>query len=259
MGNRVGLRILQARSQAPQLKEAQNVALTLFAMVSNKVCPLSRSVLMSKANQNTLSQGRQIGIALSTMILSSVVILLTFLAGPIIAGDFSEQVPPNFSRVEPWLYRGGRPDETSVNYLASIGVKTIINLERGWFSENPLTVQKERRLAKKAGLQFIHIPLHPFFKPGRKDIDRILLTVINTDNHPVFVHCRKGSDRTGIVVAALRIKYQRWTINRAYEEMKSFGYKNIRLFWWKTLLHKIAGEGISRSIESASLVETDGL
>jgi hypothetical protein len=69
--------------------------------VSNKVCPLSRFILIGKTNRNTGAQGRLNGISMSTVILSTVAVLFTFLSVPITAGDFSEQVPPNISRVEP--------------------------------------------------------------------------------------------------------------------------------------------------------------
>jgi protein tyrosine/serine phosphatase len=40
---------------------------------------------------------------------------------------------------------------------------------------------------------------------------------------PVFVHCRRGKDRTGTVIACYRIQHDGWTNIHALEEAKSHG------------------------------------
>jgi tyrosine-protein phosphatase SIW14 len=142
----------------------------------------------------------------------------------------------NFHQVESWLYRGGRPDAEGIRMLRSIGIRTIVTLERGWFEREPQEVQKERQLAEQGGIQFIHVPLHPFFKPRSEEIRKILSIVMEPARHPVFIHCRKGKDRTGIIIAVFRVRYQNWAVQRAYEELESFGHRRILLFWWKNVL-----------------------
>jgi len=44
---------------------------------------------------------------------------------------------------------------------------------------------------------------------------------------PVFLHCRQGQDRTGIVVAAYRMKVDGWSLADAEAEMRSFGFHDI--------------------------------
>ena len=143
---------------------------------------------------------------------------------------------PNFNRVESWLYRGARPDAEGVRMLRSIGIRTIVTLERGWFEKEPPEVQKERQLAEQAGIQFIHVPLHPFFNPRSDEIRKVLSIVMDTALHPVFIHCRKGKDRTGIIIAVFRVRHQNWAVQPAYEELESFGHRSILLFWWKNVL-----------------------
>jgi protein tyrosine/serine phosphatase len=41
---------------------------------------------------------------------------------------------------------------------------------------------------------------------------------------PVLVHCEKGADRTGTVVAAYRVVVQGMSVAAAVAEAKSFGY-----------------------------------
>ena len=149
---------------------------------------------------------------------------------------------PNLHQIEPGLYRGGRPQPDSLNTLASMNVKTIINLERGWFSIEPEEVKQERLFAVENNIQFIHIPMHPFFSPSRKDIQRALDAIVDPANHPIFIHCHKGSDRTGVVVAALRIQYQGWTSEQAEMEMRHYGYRNVFLFWWRNVLEELEAE-----------------
>jgi tyrosine-protein phosphatase SIW14 len=149
---------------------------------------------------------------------------------------------PNLQQIEPGLYRGGRPQLEGLDTLASMNVKTIINLERGWFSIEPEEVKQERLFAVENNIQFIHIPMHPFFRPPRKDIQRALDAIVDPANHPIFIHCHKGSDRTGVVVAALRIHYQGWTSEQAEMEMRHYGYRNVFLFWWRNVLEEFGAE-----------------
>ena len=40
---------------------------------------------------------------------------------------------------------------------------------------------------------------------------------------PVFIHCRRGSDRTGTVLACYRISHDHWQNQKALEEAKTYG------------------------------------
>lgn len=150
---------------------------------------------------------------------------------------------PNFHQVNPWLYRGGAPEAAGVEKLAKLGIKTIVDLEGGWFKKEPSEIKVERQWAGKAGMKFFHVPMHPLFSPKIKDIDKALAYIADPHNKPVFVHCERGSDRTGIVIAAYRIKIEKWTVPQAYKEMKACGYRRWLLFWWKNLLYKLDSFG----------------
>jgi tyrosine-protein phosphatase SIW14 len=41
---------------------------------------------------------------------------------------------------------------------------------------------------------------------------------------PILVHCARGSDRTGVVIAMYRIIFQNWTKEEAIKEMRDGGY-----------------------------------
>jgi len=39
----------------------------------------------------------------------------------------------------------------------------------------------------------------------------------------VFVHCKRGADRTGTIIGCYRIAHEGWTADRALSEAKQYG------------------------------------
>jgi Protein tyrosine/serine phosphatase len=130
---------------------------------------------------------------------------------------------PNLYKINSNLYRGGQPTEAGIKELSKMGVKTIIDLR-----DDDDRAQKEDRLVRSAGLRFINIPLSNWFGPKDEMIDGILKQIDQPDNQPVFVHCKRGSDRTGTVIAVYRITHDGWTGEQANAEAKKFGFG-----WWQ--------------------------
>jgi len=56
-----------------------------------------------------------------------------------------------------------------------------------------------------------------------EDLRRVLASIRDAPK-PVLVHCWRGSDRTGAVVAAYRIAFQGWTREQAIDELVNGGY-----------------------------------
>lgn len=135
--------------------------------------------------------------------------------------------PPNFQKVRDGLYRGGHPDAGQLAYLKSIGVKTIIDLEVADFIEAwPWDISAEERNAK--GFRFIREPMSAF-EPAvsqRFDdrIDEILSILADPSNGPVYVHCKHGQDRTGLVIGLERVLGEHWAPADAYAEMLAIGF-----------------------------------
>ena len=130
---------------------------------------------------------------------------------------------PNFGCVSPVLYRGGQPTEKGINELARRGVKTIVNL-RG---EDP-KANIEEEWSRKAGIKYVGVPMADWGKPKLTDLDEVLRLVAHSEDQPVFVHCRRGADRTGTVIAAYRISHDGWTAEKALEEAVKY-----RMGWWQ--------------------------
>ena len=130
---------------------------------------------------------------------------------------------PNLYKVNENLYRGGQPTEAGIKELKRMGVKTVIDLR-----DDDDRARREEKLVTAAGLRFINIPLSNWFGPKTTDIDAILKQIDLAENQPVFVHCKRGSDRTGTVIAVYRMTHDGWDAKRAGDEAEHFG-----IGWWQ--------------------------
>jgi tyrosine-protein phosphatase SIW14 len=125
---------------------------------------------------------------------------------------------PNFHRVNENLYRGGQPKTGGLEKLAELGIKTIINL-RGDSDDT----RAEGREALRLGMRYFNIPMSPAGRPTDEQVRRTIEIIEEKEKGPVFVHCRRGSDRTGAIIAIYRIEKDGWTAERAIEEANSYG------------------------------------
>jgi protein tyrosine phosphatase (PTP) superfamily phosphohydrolase (DUF442 family) len=127
---------------------------------------------------------------------------------------------PNFYKVSDSLYRGAQPRKQGFEELKKLGIKTVVNLRRS---------HREQIAVKEAGLKYYQIPMFAFF-PQKEKFARFLKIVSNPSNHPVFVHCKHGADRTGAAIAIYRIKIQNWNVEEAINEMVNGGYNFHRIY-----------------------------
>ena len=124
----------------------------------------------------------------------------------------------NFYKVDEHVYRGGQPTDEGFQYLAKIGVKTVIDL-RGE-SEGR---RNEESVVTTAGMKYINIPMTGLTPPTEAEITKILGILEDGATGPVFVHCQRGADRTGAVIASYRIEHDGWDNTRALKEAMSNG------------------------------------
>lgn len=136
---------------------------------------------------------------------------------------------PNFYRVTINLYRSAQPTAEGMKRLKKMGIKTIVNL-RYYHSDSSE--------AADAGLEYVHIPMTAWH-PERDDAVRFLRVVTDPARLPVLVHCRHGSDRTGIMTALYRVAVQGWSKENAIREMEDGGFGFHRI--WSNLPHWLMG------------------
>lgn len=130
---------------------------------------------------------------------------------------------PNFYQINENLYRGGQPTPEGVKKLAALGIKTIIS-----FRDGQTTVLREKKQAEENGLQFINFRLRNWFASKDDEIHKIIEIIRNPAHHPVFIHCKRGADRTGTVAAVYRMLVEGWTHEEANREAKLHG-----IGWWQ--------------------------
>lgn len=131
-----------------------------------------------------------------------------------------------FARVREGLYRGARPTDDDLAHLADLGVKTIVDLEIGDLVEaTPSDIAHEAHAARQLGLIFVRKPMSAF-QPFVSDaqMNATLALLADPERQPVFVHCRHGQDRTGLVIGLERVFDEGWDPADAYREMIAFGF-----------------------------------
>lgn len=130
---------------------------------------------------------------------------------------------PNFHKVNDGLYRGGQPSRQGFASLAKLGIKTVLDLRIPEGQSNG-----EKKIVESLGMRYIHLPLHGGDTPTQNDIDRAFAVLLDGAQGPVFVHCREGKDRTGMIIACYRISHDGWANMRALAEAKSYAFREIK-------------------------------
>lgn len=118
-------------------------------------------------------------------------------------------------RIEGWLYRGSQPDEAGYASLSKHGIKTVLSLRGD---------RDNRELLKQNGLKGIQIAMSPDKPPTASQQRQFLKLLADTSLHPIFIHCARGRDRTGVMIGSYRVLMQRWTPEEAIKEMRLFGH-----------------------------------
>lgn len=136
------------------------------------------------------------------------------------AGAVTGTHVPNLYRVEPDLLRSAQPDSAGFEELASLGVKTVLDLRAG---------HGDAGVAGKAALKFLNVPMRAWSAQDDLVIQALRI-LADRSNRPILVHCQKGADRTGMILALYRVVVQGWTKEDAIREMDEGGYHHSSLF-----------------------------
>ncbi len=128
----------------------------------------------------------------------------------------------NFHQVNDHIYRGAQPTPDGFKSLAKIGVKTIIDLRSGKELR-----RDEQHIVENDGMHYVHIPLAGMSAPSDQQIATAFAVLNDPTAWPVFVHCRRGADRTGTVIACYRIAHDHWDNQKALSEAKMQGMSRI--------------------------------
>ena len=125
----------------------------------------------------------------------------------------------NFGCINENFYRGSQPRESDYADLASAGVKTVIDLQQDGES-------REQESVESAGMKFFRVGLSDSSWPSPEKAAQFLKIVNDPANQPVFIHCHGGKHRAGAMTAIYRMSHDRWNVDRAYAEMKQYGFES---------------------------------
>ncbi|MCK1789888.1 tyrosine-protein phosphatase [Pseudomonas violetae] len=120
----------------------------------------------------------------------------------------------NLFQMSPTLYRSALPDRAAVPLLTELKVATVINFlpepDSGWLSS--------------PGITQIQLPYRTNHVDDA-DVLKVLRAIRDAEsNGPVLMHCKHGSDRTGLMAAMYRVVIQGWSKEEALDEMTQGGF-----------------------------------
>lgn len=131
--------------------------------------------------------------------------------------NFSNIKIKNFGQMDERFYRGAQPKDSDYKDLATLGVKTVIDLRD---DAHP----SEKRSVEALGMRYINIPMSDTVYPKAAQIDAFLKLTDNPATGKFFVHCAGGRHRTGVMGAVYRFNHDHWSYDQAYAEMRAYDF-----------------------------------
>jgi len=151
-------------------------------------------------------------------------------AGALLAADRPQVAGvSNFHQVDERVYRGAQPTGQGFGNIARLGVKTVVDLRVA--GEHSLA--DEKRVVENLGMRYVSMPMRKLVAPTDAQITALLALLLDSAAGPVFIHCRRGADRTGAVVACYRIAHDHWDSRSALREAREYGMR-----WYQFALQK---------------------
>lgn len=129
------------------------------------------------------------------------------------ATSVSSKYLTNLFRVSDEVYRSEQPNHDAFVELSGMGVKSVLNLR---------TTEKDDEIIGGINIKPYLVSMDAGDFIDKNIIDA--LKAIADAPKPILIHCRHGSDRTGVVVAMYRIVFQNWTKEEALDELMNGGY-----------------------------------
>lgn len=105
----------------------------------------------------------------------------------------------NFGVVDPGrAYRSAQPESDLEARIGALKLGSIVNLRGG--SEADAFYQHEVATTERLAIEFYDLPMSATQRPSRRDLLRAI-AVLDRCRYPLLIHCKWGSDRTGLMSA----------------------------------------------------------
>jgi len=165
---------------------------------------------------------------MTRVVLASLLLLARLSAG----ADAGVTHVRNFGQVNEYLLRGGMPTDDALRELKALGVGLVIDLR-----EDGNGRQEEKQRVEQLGIRYAHFPMRSLAAPQKDEIEQVLSLILRESPAKVFVHCLRGKDRTGTVIACYRIQHDGWDSQRALAEAKDYGMSRLEVAMQSFILH----------------------
>lgn len=131
--------------------------------------------------------------------------------------DFPNIKIKNFGQMDEHFYRGAQPKPGDYKALATLGIKTVIDLR-----DDPTKYEKAR--AEAAKIRYVNIPMDDKGEPKEEQINAFFAIANDSTAWPFYVHCAGGRHRTGLIGAVYRYNKYGWDYEQVYKEMKNYDF-----------------------------------
>jgi len=123
------------------------------------------------------------------------------------------------------LWRGARPAEAGIEALLDQGVATVVNLQTLHDDLDAFEAARPARADRPVVRYFRVREWEPNVVIARRALDDSVarfLAIMWSQPRPVYVHCRAGENRTGVMVGAWRILGEGMAVDQAVAEMQAY-------------------------------------
>ena len=143
----------------------------------------------------------------------------------IVDHGFVRAIYPNMYSIDRQMYRSSQPSPKQLRILKKkYGIKTIVNL-RG---ENGLSAYSlEKKACLNLNLELVNFRAYSRNPPESEEI-KTLIKLFNKIKYPALMHCKSGSDRTGVVATLYRILYLKESVEDAFKKELHWKYGHIK-------------------------------
>lgn len=120
----------------------------------------------------------------------------------------------NLFQMSPTLYRSALPDSGAVPLLEQLKVETVINF----------LPESDSRWLVAPGIEKVQLPYRTNHVDDVDVLKALRAIQAAEAKGPVLMHCKHGSDRTGLMAAMYRVVVQGWSKEDALSEMTQGGF-----------------------------------
>ncbi len=96
------------------------------------------------------------------------------------------------------VFRSAQPKGDVVGMINAHKLGSVLNLRGGKTADSWYSAEVDA--TAKTGAEFYDLPMSAVRRPSRREL-LVLLDVLDHCRYPLLIHCKSGSDRTGLVVA----------------------------------------------------------